>query len=200
MNTEKKLNWALLTTGWGRNARTLIKDYAGGKLKNSRIALLICIDPDSGAARAAQKYGVEMICVRKNDFATVEEYQLHLIEEMKKRNIDGIFLLSYGYIIREPMLHAFPQRIVNIHPSLLPSFGKTSKAIQQALAYGVKITGITTHIIDEKVDEGVILCQEAIKIKDNDTFDTLDKKFQKKGRKIILNTIKQMERQLKNTN
>ena len=98
------------------------------------------------------------------------------------------------------MLHAFPQRIVNIHPSLLPSFGKTSKAIQQALAYGVKITGITTHIIDEKVDEGVILCQEAIKIKDNDTFDTLDKKFQKKGRKIILNTIKQMERQLKNTN
>jgi len=92
------------------------------------------------------------------------------------------------------MLKAFNNQIINIHPSLFPSFLGTKTAIQDALAYGVKITGITTHIIDEKLDEGIILAQEAIKINSNDNFDSLYPKFAKKGKKIVLKTIRIIER------
>ena len=135
---EKISNWALLTTGWGRNAKDTIQAYLDGNLKNSKITLVI--------------------------------------------------------IIKNKMLKAFPNRIVNIHPSLLPSFSGTKMAIQEVLAYGVKITGITTHIIDDKLDEGMILCQKTIKVKPDDTFETLYSKFSKKGITIILKTIKMMEK------
>lgn len=196
---KEEIKWAILTTGWGRNAKNLIEDFNAGKLKSSIISLLIHTDTESGAALAAKKHGIESLCILKNDFESIDAYQIHLTEELKSRNIDFIFLLAYGYIIRKELLDAFQNRIVNIHPSLLPSFGKTAKAIQLALAHKVKVTGITTHIIDEKLDEGVILCQEVIKIKDNDTFETLDPKFVKKGRKIIKKTIKYLEKEFQET-
>jgi len=92
------------------------------------------------------------------------------------------------------MLKAFPNRIINIHPSLFPSFLGTKTAIQDALEYGVKVTGITTHIIDDKLDEGVILCQTPIRVDDKDTFDTLYPKFAEEGKVIIKETINKIEK------
>lgn len=190
---EKIFNWALLTTGWGRNAKDTIQAYLDGNLKNSKITLVIYEDEPCGAAKLAKKHGIETLQLIKADFSSLISYQMKIVSALNERNIDFIFLLNYHYIIKNKMLEAFPNRIVNIHPSLLPSFSGTKTAIQEALAYGVKITGITTHIIDDKLDEGMILCQKTIKVKPDDTFEILYSKFSKKGITIILKTIKMME-------
>ncbi|GAA4114327.1 phosphoribosylglycinamide formyltransferase [Aquimarina addita] len=194
MHTKDKTNWAILVTGWGRNAVDTLKAFKAKKLPNTtNISIVIYESEPCGAAEMASEIGVETLKLEKQSFTNQAVYQKKIIEELQKRNIDYIFLLNYKYIIKDQMLSAFPNRIINIHPSLFPSFLGTKTAIQDALAYGVKITGITTHIIDDKVDEGLILCQSAIKIEDRDTFDTLYPKFAKKGKKLILKTIKKIE-------
>ncbi len=194
MSTEKELKWAILVTGWGRNARDTIEAFEKGLLKRSTIRLLLYQSKPCGAAEAAEKIGIEVLRIQRKDHETAEAYQRVIIQELRNRAIDYIFLLSYKYIIRQEFLAAFPDRIVNIHPSLFPSFLATTTAIQEALAYGVKISGITTHIIDDQIDEGTILCQEPIRFEDNETFETVYPKFAEKGIKIILDTFSEIEK------
>jgi phosphoribosylglycinamide formyltransferase-1 len=193
MQSDQNIKWAILVTGWGRNAKDTLKAFAKGKLNNSTINLVIYEEEPCGAKDYAQKHGIETLQLFKKEHPNLLSYQDQLIQEINKRNIDYIFMLNFKYIIKQPMLKAFPNRIVNIHPSLFPSFLATKTAIQDALDYGVKVTGITTHIIDDKIDEGEILCQKAIKVKKNDTFDTLYPKFVNQGAKIIMKTIKVIE-------
>ncbi|WP_062059396.1 formyltransferase family protein [Aquimarina longa] len=193
MNTEQKLNWAILVTGWGRNARDTIEAFEKQKLKKSRISLVLYEQEPCGAAELAQQIGIETLQLYKKDFDNLISYQKRLIDEIKKRDIDYIFMLNFKYVIKDEMLTAFPDRIINIHPSLFPSFLGTKTAIQDALEYGVKITGITTHIIDDKLDEGTILCQVPIEVMEEDTFDTIYPKFVEKGGELIIKTIKVIE-------
>lgn len=195
MNTEK-IKWCILVTGWGRNARDTIQAYRNKKLSGSKIALLIFEQNPCGAAELAQQYGIETLQLLRKDFDSIAAYQQQLLEVIQSRNIDFVFMLNYKYRIRKPMLEALPNRILNIHPSLFPSFLGTKTAIQDAISYGVKITGITTHIIDQHLDRGRIVCQTAIRIKETDTLESLYPKFAKKGRKIILKTIQEIERTL----
>jgi len=193
MKAENKINWAILVTGWGRNATDTIEAYVNGKLKKSTITLVVYQEEPCGAKELAEQHGIETLKLIKADFNNLVSYQKALIKEIKKRDIDYIFMLNYKYIIKDDMLNAFPNKIINIHPSLFPSFLATKTAIQDAIDYGVKITGITTHIIDHKIDEGIILCQKAIKVKEDDTFETLYPKFAKHGKKIVLKTIQKIE-------
>jgi len=194
MNIESKINWAILVTGWGRNAKDTIEAFGEKKLRKSNISLVVYESEPCGAAEMAKDLGVETLKLLRSDFENLVSYQKQLIKEIKERDIDYVFMLNYKYVIKDEMLKAFNNQIINIHPSLFPSFLGTKTAIQDALAYGVKITGITTHIIDEKLDEGIILAQEAIKINSNDNFDSLYPKFAKKGKKIVLKTIRIIER------
>jgi phosphoribosylglycinamide formyltransferase-1 len=193
MQLDQKINWAILVTGWGKNAKDTIEAYTNGKLKKSVIRLLIYEDEPCGAKEFAETHNIEVLQLKRKEFLNQLSYQNQLIEELKKRDINFIFLLNYKYIIKNDMLAAFPNSIVNIHPSLFPSFLATKTAVQDALAYGVKVTGITTHIIDSQIDKGTIICQTVIKVKENDTFDTIYPKFAKKGKKIIIKTIKLIE-------
>jgi len=192
MNTEK-ISWAILVTGWGRNAKDTIEAYKKGLLKKSTIDLIIYEQEPCGAAELAKEYNIEVLQLSKKDFSSSITYQKKLKEEIDKRNIHYIFMLNYKYILKEEILTSYTNRIINIHPSLLPSFAGTKTAIQDALAYGVKITGITTHSIDNKLDEGTILCQSIIAIEEGDTFDTLYPKFAEKGIEIIIQTIEKIE-------
>lgn len=189
MESDKTLNWAIFCTGWGRNAKDVIRVQDQGKLGRSRIKLLIYEQTPCGAAEEAQKQGIETIQIQRNNFPTINSYQNHILHQLKNREINHIFLMNYKYRIREAMLLAFPNRICNVHPSLFPSFLGTRTAIQDALEYGVKITGITTHIINHELDKGTILEQKAIKIKTADNFDSLYSKFVREGKKIIIKTI-----------
>ncbi|MCW5515610.1 formyltransferase family protein [Muriicola sp. Z0-33] len=193
MSTEKKLNWAILVTGWGRNAKDTIENYQQGLLNKSDIKLLVYQSLPCGAAEAAENAGIETLRLERKDYASVEDYQQVIIKELNSRKIDYVLLLSFKYIIREEMLKAFPNRIINIHPSLFPSFLATTTAIQEALAYGVRISGITTHIIDDKIDEGTILCQEPIRFEENETFESVYPKFAATAPKLILDTISLIE-------
>ena len=194
MSTEKKLNWAVLVTGWGRNAKDTIENYQKGLLKRSNIKFLVYQSLPCGAAESAAIAGIESLQILRKDYSSTEDYQHRIIKELKSRNIDYILLLSYKYIIRKEMLETFPNRIVNIHPSLFPSFLATTTAIQEALAYGVRISGITTHLIDDKIDEGTILCQEPIRIEENETFESVYPKFAATAPKLILDTISLIEK------
>ncbi len=193
MKSDPNLKWAILVTGWGRNAKDTLKAFVHQKLKQSTIAVVIYESEPCGAKDYAEKHGIETLQMLRRDFSDRTAYQKQLIHEINARAIDYVFMLNFKYIIRDHMLKAFPNRIINIHPSLFPSFLATKTAIQDALDYGVKITGVTTHIIDDKIDEGTILCQRAIKVAEDDTFDTLYPKFAKQGKKIILETIAAIE-------
>ncbi|NAS30158.1 phosphoribosylglycinamide formyltransferase [Flavobacteriaceae bacterium R38] len=190
MNTEsKELRWAILTTGWGNSAVKAIEAFNEGALNGSNIVLLVYESEPSGAAEIAKKSGIETLKIERDKFDSQVAFQRKLSEELKSREIDYIFMLAFKYIIKDEMLNMFPNRIINIHPSLFPSFLATKTAIQDALDYGVKVSGVTTHIIDDKIDEGIILCQEVIKFKEEDTFDTLYPKFTKKGKKATIDTM-----------
>jgi phosphoribosylglycinamide formyltransferase-1 len=194
MSTENNtLHWAFLCSFWGRNAKDTIKAHKKGAFLNSSIKLVIHEKEICGAAEEAQKHGIEALLVAPKTFKDQVSYQEHLLEVMKDRGITHIFLMGYQYLIREAILQAYPNSIVNIHPSLFPSFLATKTAVQDALAYGVKVTGITTHIIDERFDRGHILQQVPIRLKEGDTFESLAPVFRKKGKKIIAKTIKHIE-------
>jgi len=197
MDKNKTINWAILVTGWGRNAKDVIKALNKNKKNTSKIKMLIFEQETCGAAIEAKKQGIEVLLIKRIEFPTIEAYQNQLLFQLKKREIDHIFLMNYKYRVREFLLIAYPNRIYNVHPSLFPSFLGTKTAIQDALDYGVKITGITTHIIDRELDRGIILRQKAIKIKAGDTFDTLYPKFAKEGKKLILKTIRKIEQEEK---
>jgi phosphoribosylglycinamide formyltransferase-1 len=194
MSTDQKINWAILVTGWGRNAKDLIDAYAKGALAHSDIKLLVYQAEPSGAKEAAEAANIETLQVVRKHFDNPEHYQLEIVKALKKRKIDYVLLLSYKYIVRQGFLEAFPNKIINIHPSLFPSFLATTTAIQEALDYGVKISGITTHIIDDQIDEGTILCQEPIRFEEDETFETVYPKFAVKGKKILLDTISLVEK------
>lgn len=194
MNTDNKINWAILVTGWGRNAKDTIEAYQKGALKRSKIGLVIYQSEPSGAKEAADKAGIAAVQLVRKDYENPKAYQEDIIKVLQQHHIDYVLLLSFKYIIRQGMLDAYPNKIINIHPSLFPSFLATTTAIQEALDYGVKISGITTHLIDDKIDEGIILCQESIRFDANETFDTVYPKFAKKGKKIIRKTIRLIEK------
>jgi len=193
MNLDNKINWAILVTGWGRNAKDIIEAQTKGELGSNVISLVVFEEEPCGAAEKAREEGIETLQLVKKDFPNMDAYQNQLLLELKNRAIDYVFMLSYKYRIRENMLSAFPNKILNVHPSLFPSFLATKTAIQDALAYGVKITGITSHIIDDKLDEGIILCQTPIRVEDDDTFETLYPKFAKEGKGIIIETFRKIE-------
>jgi len=189
MKENNTLNWALLVTGWGRGATKVINSFNNGYLGNNIIKLLIYENLPCGAANEAIKSNIKSLNIKRSDFNSTAIYQHKLTQILKEENIDYIFLLNYKYRIRTEMLEAFKNRIINIHPSLLPSFKNTSKAIQEALAYGVKVSGITTHIIDENMDEGTIISQEPIVFEEWDDFESIDSKFTKAGEQIAVKTI-----------
>lgn len=189
MKKNENLNWAILVTGWGRGAINAIKSYKKGVLKNNHIKLLIYENTPSGAAEEANEIGIKSIAVLRKNFENPITYQDKIISILKDEAIDYIFLLNYKYRIRNNMLEAFPNRIANIHPSLLPSFKNTATAIQDAIEYGVKVSGVTTHLIDKEIDEGSILCQEAIAFNKTDDFKSLDPKFVDVGERIVINTM-----------
>lgn len=196
MNIEThNIRWALLCTGWGRSACHVLDAFANGSFQSSVISIVIYENEPCGAAERAREIGVPILQLKRSSFESGLAYQMNMVDILREHAIDYIFLLSYKYIVRKRWLQAFPDRIVNIHPSLLPSFKGTMTAIQDAMAYGVTISGITTHFIDDKVDEGTIIDQYPVRFEADDTFETLDQKFNQGGKILVTRTIQQVEKQ-----
>ena len=173
------INIAVLVSGGGTNLQALI-DAQGKVLQHGKIKLVISSKPGVYALHRAEKVGIEHCVIAKRDYTTQEEFSNALLQQLQSYQIDMIVLAGYLSILDETIIRAYPNRIINIHPSLIPSFcGKGYyglKVHEAALHYGVKVTGATVHIVNEIPDGGKILLQKAVDILPTDTPETLQQR------------------------
>ena len=183
------INIAVLVSGGGTNLQALI-DAQGKVLQHGKIKLVISSKPDVYALQRAEQAGIEHCVVAKRDYVTQEEFSNAILQQLQSHQIDMIVLAGYLSILDETIIRAYPNRIINIHPSLIPSFcGKGYyglKVHEAALHYGVKVTGATVHIVNEIPDGGKILLQKAVDILPTDTPETLQQRVMEEAEWILL--------------
>ena len=176
----KKAKIAVLVSGGGTNLQALIDAEAKGVIKSGEIALVISNNPDAYALERAQRAGIETAVVLKKELGSAEALEQRIKDLLSEHGIDLIILAGFMSILSENFTKAYPRRIINVHPSLIPSFcGKGFYGLhvhEAALAYGVKVTGATVHFVNEVPDGGEIIMQKAVAIRENDTPETLQKR------------------------
>ena len=183
------INIAVLVSGGGTNLQALI-DAQGKVLQHGKIKLVISSKPDVYALQRAKQASIDHCVIAKRDYVTQEEFSNALLQQLQSYQIDMIVLAGYLSILDETIIRAYPNRIINIHPSLIPSFcGKGYyglKVHEAALHYGVKVTGATVHIVNEIPDGGKILLQKAVDILPTDTPETLQQRVMEEAEWILL--------------
>jgi phosphoribosylglycinamide formyltransferase-1 len=161
----------VLASGSGSNLQSILDACEQGRVE-ARVAAVICNVPGARALERARASNVPAILLPHAGFARREEYDARLVEELRAHDVSLVCLAGFLRIITPVMLRAFPDRILNIHPALLPAF-PGMHAVRQALAAGVRVSGCTVHIVDEGTDTGPIVVQAAVPVLDGDTEETL---------------------------
>jgi len=171
---------AVLVSGGGTNLQALIDSEKRGELGCGKLHLCVSSNAEAYALTRAANHGMKTAVIRKKDYADVESYSKGLVETLKAEGIELIILAGFLTILPQSVIAAYPDRIINVHPSLIPSFCGEGfyglRVHQAALDYGVKVTGATVHLVSEIVDGGRILLQKAVEISDDDTPETLQRK------------------------
>ena len=171
---------AVLVSGGGTNLQALIDAQESGIIKSGEIRLVISNKADAYALERAKKAGIETAVVLRKELGSAEAFETELMRLLDAAKIDLIVLAGFMSILSERFTGAYPKRILNVHPSLIPSFcGKGFYGLrvhEAALEYGVKVTGATVHFVNEIPDGGEIILQKAVAIRDNDTPETLQKR------------------------
>ena len=166
---------AVFASGFGSNFQAIIEAVKQQTL-NADIALLVSDNPSSKAVERANAAGIDAFTFCAKDYAGKAAYEQAVLAELQKRQVEYIVLAGYMRIIGPTLLEAFPMRIINLHPALLPSF-PGAHGIADAYNYGVKVFGITIHFVDEGVDTGKIINQFAFHAEDDDTLETIETKI-----------------------
>ena len=187
---ENKVKIAVLVSGGGTNLQALIDAEKAGIVNSGRISLVISNKADAYALERAKKANIETAVVLKKDYATAVDFEEAIKALLKEKEIDVIVLAGFMSILTENFTGAYPERIINVHPSLIPSFcGKGFyglKVHEAALSYGVKLTGATVHFVNEIPDGGRIIMQRAVEIKEGDTPEILQKRVMEEAEWKIL--------------
>ncbi len=173
-NRFKKL--AVLASGSGSNLEAIAQAIENGQV-SAEIAVVIYNEPEALARQRAERFDIPAILVNHRDYKNRKELDLAIIQILQQYGVDLVIMAGWMRIVTQVLIDAFPERILNIHPSLLPSF-KGIHAIEQALNYGVKITGCTVHVLSLEVDSGKILKQAAVPILPEDSLEDLQKRIQ----------------------
>lgn len=182
------LTLGVLASGRGSNFQSIIDNIKSGYL-NAKVALLITDNPEAYAIERAKNNNIETLVLIPIDFPDRDSYYRHIADELKKRNVDLVILAGFMRVVGKPLIERFKDRIMNIHPALLPSFPGLHGQ-KQALEYGVKITGCTVHFVDEGVDTGPIIIQSAVPAYEDDTEDTLSERILKEEHRIFPLAVK----------
>jgi phosphoribosylglycinamide formyltransferase-1 len=162
MNKMPKV--AVFASGNGSNFQAIVNAVNQGKVQ-AEVVAVVTDKPEAYVAKRAKNAGISVIAHRPNDFPSKMDYEGSILKKLQTLQVEWLVLAGYMRLIGNTLLSAYPNRILNIHPSLLPAFpGKD--AIGQALAHGVKITGVTVHYVDDGMDTGQIVAQEAVDIED----------------------------------
>src|SRR6202166_2999197 len=164
-------NLGILLSGRGSNFEAIAKNVASGKIQNATIAIVISNREDAGGIARARELGIKTLVLPSKGKAR-EEHDREVVTALQQHKVDLVCLAGYMRLLSPWFVKQFPQRILNIHPSLLPAFPGL-EAQEQAFAYGVKVSGCTVHFVDEELDHGAIVVQKAIAVLDRDDEPTL---------------------------
>ena len=167
------LKLAVLVSGGGTNLQAIIDAIENGAITNAKIELVISNNKNAFALERAARSGIPARCISPRDYNSREQFEEELLETLLERQVDLVVLAGCLVVIPEKMVDAFKNRIINIHPSLIPSFCGTGyyglKVHEEALRRGVKITGATVHFVDKGTDTGPIILQKAVEVQPEDT-------------------------------
>ncbi|GGA52244.1 phosphoribosylglycinamide formyltransferase [Paenibacillus physcomitrellae] len=167
---------AVFASGQGSNFQALADAAAAGRLGGATVDLLVCDKPEAPVVKRAEAAGVDTFVFRPKEYDSREAYETEIKAELESRGIDLIVLAGYMRLITPVLVESYSGRMVNIHPSLLPAFAGKD-AIGQALDYGVKLTGITVHLVDGGMDTGAVVAQQAVEITAEDSRESLEAKI-----------------------
>ncbi|MBQ6968214.1 MAG: phosphoribosylglycinamide formyltransferase [Lachnospiraceae bacterium] len=174
------LKVAVLVSGGGTNLQALIDSIGDGRIKNAEIVRVISSKKGVKALERAEKAGIDAVVVAKKDYDSVEAFDKALIEALKECGAELIVLAGYLSVLSPELVRNYENRIINIHPSLIPSFCGVGyyglKVHEEALKRGVKVTGATVHFVDEGCDSGPIILQKSVEVKEDDTPETLQRR------------------------
>jgi len=182
------LTLGVLASGSGSNFQSIINNIASGYLK-AKIAVLICDNPDAHAIQRAKDHGIEALILSPKDFTDKNEYYSHIADELKRRDVELVILAGFMRVVGKALIDKYHNRIMNIHPALLPAFPGLHGQ-HQASDYGVKISGCTVHFVDEGMDTGPIIIQAAVPAYHDDTEESLGKRILKQEHRIFPYAIK----------
>lgn len=178
----------ILASGNGSNLQAIINSIKSGYLKNGEISVVISDNENAYALKRAKENNIKNIHINKKDYKTRVEYDTKIVEILKEEKIELVILAGYLRWISEYFVNEYRDRIINIHPSLLPSF-KGLNAIEKAYNYGVKVTGVTVHFVDVTEDAGPIILQESIIIDENMSLEKLEEEIHKIEHKLYPKAI-----------
>ncbi len=184
------LRTVVLVSGGGTNLQAIIDRIGDGTLKDVEIVCVLSNNPGAYALTRAKNAGIPALCLSPKNYETREQFNEALLRKLQELSPDLIVLAGFLVAIPEAVIRAFPMKIINIHPSLIPSFcGKGYyglKVHEKALERGVKVTGATVHFVDEGMDSGPIILQKAVEIPDGITPQELQQKVMKEAEWLIL--------------
>ena len=184
------LKIAVLVSGGGTNLQAIIDKIAEGVITNTEIAVVISNNKNAYALERAKQAGIEAVCVSPKDYENREQFNQEFLKTLDSYQVDLVVLAGFLVVIPPAMIQKYENRIINIHPSLIPSFCGTGyyglKVHEGALARGVKVTGATVHFVDEGTDTGPIILQKAVEVQNGDTPEILQRRVMEQAEWEIL--------------
>ena len=187
---ETMLKVGVLVSGGGTNLQAILDAIDAGRVKNAKVSFVFSNNTNAYALERAKNAGIEAMALSPSSFETREEFNQAMLRALKERNLDLIVLAGFLVKIPPEMVEAFRGKIINIHPSLIPSFCGVGyyglKVHEAALKRGVKVTGATVHYVDEGMDSGPIILQRAVEVKSGDTPKSLQQRVMEEAEWVIL--------------
>lgn len=184
------LKLAVLVSGGGTNLQAILDAMDCGKIQNAKVSVVISNNRNAYALTRANEHGIEAVCISPKDFADRAAFNQAFLEKLDSYQVDLVVLAGFLVVLPQEMIQRYQNRIINIHPSLIPSFcGKGYyglKVHEGALARGVKLTGATVHFVDEGTDTGPIILQKAVVVEPGDTPEALQRRVMEQAEWVIL--------------
>lgn len=187
------LKIAVLVSGGGTNLQAIIDAIASGKITDTRIDVVVSNNPKAYALERAARADIETVCISPKSYPERKDFNKALTDFLVKRGVDLIVLAGFMVVVPEMMITAFRNRIINIHPSLIPAFCGTGyyglHVHEAALERGVKVSGATVHFVDEGTDTGPIIMQKAVEVLDDDTPEILQRRIMEQAEWQLLPSV-----------
>ena len=184
------LKIAVCVSGGGTNLQAIIDGIENQTITNTQIKVVISNNKNAYALERAKQHGIEAVCISPKDYESREAFNEDFLAKLDSYNVDLVVLAGFLVVIPPQMIVKYRNRIINIHPSLIPSFCGTGyyglKVHEGALARGVKVTGATVHVVDEGTDTGPIILQKAVAVEEGDTPETLQRRVMEQAEWIIM--------------